>query len=113
MHELSLAEDMLSLIEDQAKQESFTRVEKVILEVGQLSHVEAEAMHFCFDSVMRGSIGDAAALEIVSTEGIGLCNQCGAKTVMEHIYDPCQKCGDFGLNILQGDQVKIKALEVL
>lgn len=112
MHELSLAEDMLDLIIEQARLESFEHVDKVVLEVGCLSHVEPDAMRFCFDSVMKGSIGEAALLEIVTTEGVGFCSLCGKQSTIQHIYDPCQHCDSFGLTITEGDRVRIKSLEV-
>lgn len=113
MHELSLAEDMLSLIEQQAKVDPFKQVTKVILEVGNLSHVEPEAMQFCFDSVMKNSIGDGAQLEICITSGQGRCPSCGTICAMTQRYDPCGNCGSFGLQVISGDAVRIKSLEVL
>ena len=112
MHELSLAESMRELIEEQATLEKFSKVEVVYLEVGQLSHVEAEAMKFCFNSVMEGSVAEGAALVIDRPKGMGECRSCHKHSEISHLYDPCSHCGIFGLNIIQGDQVRIRSLEV-
>jgi hydrogenase nickel insertion protein HypA len=62
---MSLAEGVLQLIEDAARQQAFAKVQTVWLEIGQLSGVEPEAMAFCFDAVTRGSIAQGARLEII------------------------------------------------
>lgn len=113
MHELSLAEDMLLLIESQAVAQQFSRVEKVFLEIGQLSHVEAEAMRFCFDSVVKDTVADGAQLVIIETQGVGRCRDCQRESSMTHLYDPCEHCGAFALQVVEGDRVQIKSLEVI
>lgn len=103
---------MREIIESQAIAEGFTHVRKVILEIGELSHVESEAMRFCFESVMKGSCGENATLEITSMPGLATCRQCGMLSQIENLYDPCEHCGAFGLQVTSGDQVRIKSLEV-
>lgn len=113
MHELSLAMSMRELIEEQAAEEHFNQVTKVVLEVGQLSHVQAEAMQFCFESAMQGSIAEKAALEIQQTQGKAKCPSCHAEVYIEQLYDPCENCGSFGLEVISGDQVRVINLEVV
>ena len=48
MHEMSLAESVLQLVEETAIREKAQRVKLVVLEIGRLSSVEPEAMRFCF-----------------------------------------------------------------
>jgi hydrogenase nickel incorporation protein HypA/HybF len=112
MHELSLAESMRELIEEQAEHEKFETVEVIFLEVGKLSHVEAEAMQFCFESVMKGTVAEGAELIISHPQGIGECRNCQKQSKIDHLYDPCSHCGEFGLDIVQGDQVRITSIKV-
>lgn len=112
MHELSLAENMLELIQEQAQTEGFSKVNKVILEIGELSHVEADAMRFCFDSVVSTTLADGALLEILSIPSKAQCPECSTISSPKNLYDPCPTCGSFGLDIIEGDQVRIKSLEV-
>jgi hydrogenase nickel incorporation protein HypA/HybF len=80
MHEMSLAEGVLQLIEDAARQQEFSKVNTVWLEIGQLSGVEIEAMKFCFDAVTRDSIAQGARLEIIALPGTGWCMACAQGT---------------------------------
>lgn len=112
MHELSLAENMRELIEQEAQAQAFSAVKEVTLEVGALSHVSEDAMRFCFESAMLGSCAEKATLTIISSEGKGKCPHCGHESMIEHLYDACEQCGGFGLSVISGDLVRIRALAV-
>ena len=73
---MALAEGVLQLIEDAAREQDFARVSAVWLEIGQLSGVEVEAMKFCFDAVTRDSIAAGASLENIAVPGTGRCRAC-------------------------------------
>lgn len=112
MHELSLAEAMLDIIKEQAELERFNKVTSVILEIGALSHVEADAMLFCFDAVVEGSLAEGAILKIEHTSAKGQCSDCHKINTIENVYEACPYCGAFGLKILEGDEIRILKLEV-
>ena len=82
------------------------------LEIGALSGVEPEAMRFCFDVVMQGSLADQATLEIVDAPGVAWCMACGQNVPVRQLYDECPHCGSYQLQIVSGDQMRIKELEV-
>ena len=54
MHEMSICESIISLIEQQSVEQSFSKVSRVCLEVGPLAGVELESLRFSFDVVCRG-----------------------------------------------------------
>lgn len=112
MHEMSLAENVLQIIEEAAHHQSFTRVKTVWLEIGQLACVELEALRFCFDVVMRDSIAQHARLEIIDIPGSGWCKICIQEVPMAMLYAVCPQCGNFGLKVLNGDALRVKELEV-
>lgn len=112
MHEMSLAESVLQIIEEAASAQQFKRVRTVWLEIGQLSCVEKEAMRFCFDAVMRDSIAAQARLEINEIAGEGWCGTCACTVAIASLYEACPKCGKHGLKISSGDTMRVKELEV-
>ena len=113
MHELSLAQSVVDCIKEQALKTPFERVERVILEVGALSCVEPEALAFSFDSVTRGTIAEGAALDIETPSGKAQCFGCGRVVNIENRGDSCPHCGSHQLVVAGGDELKIKALEVV
>lgn len=112
MHEMSLMESVLQIIEDAAKRQGFTRVRRVWLEIGQLSCVEPEALRFSFDAVMRDSIAHHAQLEIVEVTGQGRCEQCGSKVAVARRDEICPNCGSGVIAVTEGEQMRVKELEV-
>ncbi len=112
MHEMSLCEGVLQVLQKEAQTQHFARVKKVWLEIGELSSVEVEAMRFCFDAVMQGSLADGAALEIVCVPGQAWCMQCAEAVNVKQRFDECPYCGSYQLQVTSGDEMKIKELEV-
>lgn len=112
MHEMSLAEGVLQLIEDSAKTEHFSRVKTVWLEIGQLAGVEVEAMKFCFDAVTRDSIAQDAKLEIIETPGQAWCLHCAEVVNVTALYDACPKCGSHQVQVTGGNEMRVKELDV-
>lgn len=112
MHEMSLMEGMLGIIEDHAKAQGYGRVRTVILEIGKLAGVEVEALRFAFEAVADGSIAAGAALEIEEPQGLGWCAECAQESPVETRYDPCPLCGKVPMAISGGTQMRVKALDV-
>lgn len=113
MHELSLLENVREILEDHAVSQNFSKVTKVTLEIGKLSCVEPDALHFGFDVVMKDSLAENAELIISELNGLGLCQQCGQQIEMETLYDPCVYCGSLFVKVIQGAEMKIKDLIVI
>ena len=112
MHEMSLCEGILQVLEDNAKEQGYSRVKTVWLEIGELSGVEIEAMRFGFDAVMRNSLADGAKLEIIRLPGQAWCMQCSKNVVVKQRFDECPDCGSYQLQVTGGDEMRIKELEV-
>lgn len=112
MHEMSLAEGVLQLIEDASRRQSFARVSTVWLEIGQLAGVEVEAMRFCFDAVTRGSMAEGAQLEVIATPGSGWCMQCSATVALSEVFGACPRCGTHQVQVTGGTEMRVKELEV-
>lgn len=112
MHELSLCEGVLQILEEQAVSRDFKRVTRVWLEIGALSGVDPEALRFGFDVVMKDTLADAAVLEIIDLPGTAWCMPCGRPVPVEARFDACPHCGGYQLQVTAGDEMRIKELEV-
>lgn len=112
VHEMSLMEEMLRIVEENARSQGYVRVRTVVLEIGKLAGVEVEALRFAFEAVADGSIAEGAALEIEEPPGLGWCVECEQESPVETRYDPCPLCAKVPLNITGGTQMRVKALDV-
>lgn len=113
MHEMSLCESVLEILEESAESQGFSSVRKVWLEIGMLSCVEPEAMRFSFDVVTRGTLAEKAVLEVERVPGIAHCLSCHQDVMINQYGDLCSVCGGSDLQISGGDQLRVKELEVV
>lgn len=112
MHEMSLCERLIQLIEDQAAHEGFSRVKTVHLEVGALACVELQALRFCFDAICRGTCSEGASLRISQPLAEAKCVECGEQVMIADRLQTCPNCGGIGFIPLGGEQMRITELEV-
>jgi len=112
MHEMSIAESVLQIIEDKARTDGYARVRTVWLEIGKLAGVETESLRFCFDAVARDSIAEDARLEIIETAGQGWCMVCARNVTVAARYEPCPICGSAQIEVTGGEEMRVKELEV-
>ncbi|HKK22443.1 MAG TPA: hydrogenase maturation nickel metallochaperone HypA [Pseudohaliea sp.] len=112
MHELSLCESILDIIEEHARTHGFTQVRTVRIAVGILSCVEPEALHFGFEVVTRGTVAEGAVLEIDRPPGEAWCWDCQALVPVADRISGCPTCGGFRLEFHAGDQMRVTELDV-
>jgi hydrogenase nickel incorporation protein HypA/HybF len=112
MHEMSLCEGILQVIEAESQKQQFTEVKQVVLDIGVLSGVEITALEFAFDVVMRGSVAEKATLKINEIEAQAWCMPCSESVKIKQRYDACPNCESYQLQVSSGDEMKIKELEV-
>lgn len=112
MHEMSICEGILQVMEEQATTRQFERVKCVWLEIGPLAGVELDALRFGFDVVTRNSVAEGAKLEIIEMPGEAWCLQCSKSVPVSQRFDACPDCGSYQLQITGGEELRIKELEV-
>ena len=108
MHELALMESIVATIEAKVYP---ARVERVRLQVGQLAGVLPTALRFCFDVCARETALEDAVLEIQEIEGKGRCRTCGRDVPMDSFLALCP-CGSADLDVVAGQELRIKNVEV-
>ena len=112
MHELTLAEAIVDLVREQAHKDAFSRVHRVRLAIGALSHVDPSALEFGFEVVSRGTLAAGARLEIERPPGTGYCNECEEEIAVTAVGEPCPSCGGYTWTVVAGDGMRVVDLEV-
>ena len=112
MHEMALAESILNIVEETARNRGAIRVTGLRLEIGELANVESEALLFCLDVVLRGSLADGAQTEILTLPGQGQCLECGAIVRLSALYDPCPQCDGYPVRPTGGQEMRVKDILV-
>ena len=112
MHEMSLAESVLQICEDHARRAGAQKVIRVTVEIGDLSHVEPEALAFCFAAVVVNTPLSGAPLEIVRVPGQAWCDDCEKDVRATSLLDACPLCGGFPLRVTAGQEMRVREIEV-
>lgn len=112
MHEMSLAEGIVQLLEEHATSQQFRRVKQLWLQVGELAGVEVEALSFCLEVVLRDTLADGAQVHIERVPGQGWCLACSTPVTVHARFDACPACGKHQVQISGGDEMRVAELEV-
>jgi hydrogenase nickel incorporation protein HypA/HybF len=108
MHELGITQNIVAIVADHA---NGAKVKRVLLEIGKLSAIMPDAVQFCFDVCCQGTVLEGAILEIREIPGLAHCRQCGAEVPLEQPFGICS-CGSVALEVIRGEELKIKEMEI-
>ncbi|WP_134078575.1 hydrogenase maturation nickel metallochaperone HypA [Haemophilus haemolyticus] len=110
MHELSLCQNMLEIVEQQCKSHDIKKVTDLWLEIGALSCVEADALEFCFDITFQGTAAEGCKLHLIPIAAQAWCWQCQKLVEIQAHHDSCPNCGSIHLQRQSGDELRIKEI---
>jgi len=113
MHELSVAMGIVKIAETETAKAGAREVEVIELEIGTLAGVEFEALNFVWPAAVKDTVLEKAEKRIQVIEGRGQCMDCDTEFGITHFYDACPECNSNLKSILQGRELRVKALEVV
>ena len=109
MHELSIAEAVIAIVERHA---AGRRVHRVELKVGYLRQVVPSALEFAFEVLTDGTVLEGAELSIEHVPARARCRSCRARTTMTAFPLQCDSCGGMDLELEAGEELLVDALEL-
>lgn len=110
MHELSIAMNIVEIVEDHAGGPDGGAVTEVELDIGQNSGVVLEALQFALEEAVKSSVMASARIKINDIPAICKCLSCAHEFVPEDIITPCPKCGHLYSDDIQGREMKIRRI---
>lgn len=112
MHELGIVFHMVDLLEDVAREQELTSIDKVVVELGEVSGVLTDL----FDDAWRwasnrSDVLRGAELEVHQIPAVTVCNDCGKTygTVEQGIT--CPYCASRNTELLRGRELEIREIE--
>ena len=112
MHEMSIAMNVVEIATSQALQNEARKINSIALDIGSLAGVMIESLEFCFAAACKGTIADGAELQINKIASKGHCLDCTEEFPVETYLTACPACGGFKIDIVQGQELKIKTINV-
>jgi hydrogenase nickel incorporation protein HypA/HybF len=111
MHEASICEHLLALLDQEARRHGVSRIVRLRLEIGRLSCLEPEALRFAFAVMAPGTIAEAAELQIDQPPVRATCQDCGASVAVDGRFGPCGSCGGDRLEMHGGAEMRLLEME--
>jgi hydrogenase nickel incorporation protein HypA/HybF len=108
VHELSITQ---SIVDAVVARMDGARISAVRLEIGRLSGIVPDSVRFCFDIVAGGTILEGASLRIDEPPGRVHCRTCNGDSELEDPFPLCP-CGSADIEMLSGNELRIKSVEV-
>lgn len=115
MHELSLCQSAVELIEKKIVGQSVTQVTAVWFEAGAAANIEEDALRFAFDCASVGTVLEGATVHFSILPAFAWCWDCEAKVEVRSYGDVCPHCQSVHLSLDNNDtdkEFKVKQIEV-
>lgn len=112
MHELSIVLNIVDIIEQEALKAGADSVSVIELDIGKLSTIEPATFEFAWKHGIRDSVLDGVDLILNYIPGKGSCRECNTIFEMETLFDPCPDCGNYLSEIIEGQQMSIKTIQI-
>jgi len=112
MHELSIAQALVSQLEGIARDQSATHVLALTVAVGPLSGVDPEALQVAFPMAAQDTVAAAAALHTQKTEAELNCRYCKRRCKPVFPIFACAHCGSTEVDVYGGRELLIKSVEL-
>ena len=112
MHELSIAQSIVEIIQQYVPESERGRVTAVRLKIGAVAGIVPESLEFSFQAITAESSLSQAKLEIESVPFRIHCNTCNTTSENELGFALCDTCGSTDTKILTGSELNISEIEV-
>ncbi len=113
MHELSLCQSLLRIIEKKMSElnHSAKRVTAVWLEMSLLCGVDVKSLEFYFPIVTKNTLAENACLHITLIPMPARCTVCQQDVNIEGFL-PCPSCGNYKLIMARKPELIVKRVEI-
>jgi hydrogenase nickel incorporation protein HypA/HybF len=112
MHEMSIAQSLIEIIEDEMEKHGASVLRSVRLHIGQMSAVVPDALSFCFQVITEGTALEGARLDMEVIPLKGFCRKCGSEFEIEDYAFVCPICASTEIDSLAGQDLSIVEIEV-
>ncbi len=112
MHELSIAESILSIVERNVPGPERPLVRSVKVAIGTQAGIVPDSLKFCFEAIVRESPVPRATLDILTVPFTIRCRSCGAVSTPETGLMLCSACGGTDGEITGGTEMRVVEVEL-
>jgi hydrogenase nickel incorporation protein HypA/HybF len=110
MHELGIIAQVVKIAGKTAEANHLTHVNKIVLQVGELSGAIPEYAKKAFPAVVYNTPMKDCQLEVEEIPGLASCQDCGRQYRVVEFKGKCPQCKSEKYTIISGTQLVIKEI---
>jgi hydrogenase nickel incorporation protein HypA/HybF len=110
LHELGIVIEIIKTVEDFAKKNEVTKIDTLVLQIGELSPVIPKYVESCYPAAVDGTLLQETKLKIEILPGNALCKKCNKVFNLIENNNQCPNCGSNDREILSGKEFRIKEI---
>lgn len=108
MHELGIVYEVINIVDGFAKENQLKRVDKIVLEVGQLSQAIPRFLEECYPAAVSETDYEDTKLEIIVLPANAKCKTCNeVYNIIDH-SKICPECQGDEYELVSGQEFNIK-----
>ncbi len=111
MHEMTVAESLLTIISDEAAKHNAKPIGARI-SCGTLNPINDEVLCFALDAITQGTSCEGLKLEIEHKPIQGRCKNCNGKFNIEFSCPKCTKCGSEDFDLMADAPLILEEIEL-
>jgi hydrogenase nickel incorporation protein HypA/HybF len=112
MHELSIALGIVKIAEQERRKAGAKVVESIELAIGTLSGIELDSLDFAWPIAVKDTVLEHSERKVEIIAGWAKCLECATEFPLQQVFDNCPKCQGYFKDIIRGQELRVKALEV-
>jgi hydrogenase nickel incorporation protein HypA/HybF len=110
MHELGIIIQVVNHVEQFAKDNNLTEIDKIVLEVGELSSMYPKYIEDVYPIAVELTSLKNTKLEIEMLPGLGSCKHCNFGYNLKLNNNKCPLCGSEEYLVISGTEFNIKSI---
>ena len=112
MHELSIAQNILEIVQRNLPPPPTPHIRCVRLRVGDMAGVVTDSLEFCFSAIITGTELEGAHLEIERVPVVAQCKTCSHKFSVEQFVFACARCTSPQIELISGRELHVVEVEL-
>ncbi|WP_297522270.1 hydrogenase maturation nickel metallochaperone HypA [uncultured Clostridium sp.] len=110
MHEIGIVYEVINIVDRFSKENNITKVDKIVLEVGELSQSIPRFIEECYPAAVDETPYEDTKLEIIVLPADARCRECNnIYGVIEH-RKICPNCNGEKYDLISGQEFNIKEI---
>ncbi|MFA6469729.1 MAG: hydrogenase maturation nickel metallochaperone HypA [Bacteroidota bacterium] len=112
MHELSIAQNIVEIVQQNVPELDWPKVRSVVTIVGEQSGVVPDSLQFSYHAITASTRLEHSELDIEPVPFTIHCIECGVDSLTDQGSVQCPVCGMFATTIIAGTELSVREIKM-